>query len=153
MWNEIIEITKPVDSPYGCHPMDVFTKRYQHIHDKAKCWREYDVDSVIVKTIDDRVYFFDVNETWAIRIKLIEDLAELTDEDFQNGLSYWLENAIWSSGLSKAEVAENAGISKVQLSKYLNRKSIPNSNTLYRLAHVLNCDVNDILPHDFVPVK
>ena len=153
MWNEIIEITKPVDDPYGFYPMDTFTKRYQHIHDKAECWKEYDIDSVIVKTVDGRAYFFDVNETWVIRIKLFDDPNELTKEEWLNGFGYWLEKAIWSSGLSKQEAAEKIGISNSLLSRYLHAKVMPSTYIVHRLAYILGRDVNDILPHDFVPVR
>lgn len=153
MWNEIVKFTKPVADPYGFYPMDIFTKRYQHLHDKAECWKEYDIDSVIVKLKDFRIYLFDAFENTIIRIKLFEDPNELTNEEWLNGFGYWLEKAIWASGLSKQEVSERIKISNTLLSRYLHAKVVPNTCTVHRLAHVLNCDVNDILPHDFVPVK
>ena len=157
MWNEIIPYEdlslNPEDDVYPIVSMNHFTKRYLHLYVKAERWVEYDGFSVIVQMYNGDTYLYDDSEDQIRRIKLIDDSSDLTEEEWRNGFSYFLDKEIWASRMHKYEIAECAGISNVQLSRYLNKKITPSAYVIQRLADAIGCDIRDILPHDFVPLQ
>jgi len=69
---------------------------------------------------------------------------KLTDEDNKKEFKYRLRNAILLSGITQKELAEQAHISEVSVSRYLNGVRIPNYITTKKLADVLGISVNDL---------
>lgn len=138
---------------YSNDTMNLFMRRCQWIHNKMESWEEYDDMSVLVRTTDGKEYFFDAFEDYARLIKRFEHADELTDEEWRRGFSYFLDREIMNSGMRRYEVAEQAGITETMLSRYLSCKAVPSSIILQRLADAIGCDVNDILPHDFISLN
>ena len=55
-----------------------------------------------------------------------------------------------SKGLKDSDVAKETGISKSTFSEWKSGRSEPKIDKLYKIARVLNCDVNDFY-YDFTP--
>lgn len=156
-WNEPIPYeempTNPRIAVYDFSPMNDFTKKFLHLYRKAEAWAEYSLFSVIIKLKNDYTYYYNNSENKLIQIKMFDDISELTEEEWRNGFTYLLERKIGLSGMSKYDVANGAGISSQQLSRYIHRKVLPSIYIVHRLSEALDCDINDILPHDFVPIE
>lgn len=60
-------------------------------------------------------------------------------------ISQNLKREIETSGISKAEIARQLGISKPTLSQYLNGKIFPSLVTFAKLCAILDCSSDDIL--------
>lgn len=144
--------TNPKDEVYDFLPMNNFTKKFLRLYLKAECWVEYTLFTVIVRLQNDEVYLYDDLENRLILIKLFDNTNELTESEWRSGFAYLLEKKIKLSGITKYKVAKSSGISNVQLSRYLNERATPSGYVIQRLATAINCDVADILPHDFVPI-
>lgn len=72
----------------------------------------------------------------------------IDDETYIRRFTWRLAAAVGSSGLTRDEISERTGISKASLSGYLNGKTIPSAVTVYKLARVLKCSVEDLLGVD-----
>ena len=56
-----------------------------------------------------------------------------------------LRELIAESGMTQEEVAEEAGISKSCISRYVNKQIIPSVRAVINLACALECDLNDFI--------
>lgn len=139
--------------PYDNDIMNIFMKRCQYIHKKMESWEPYGDLSVLVRTTDGRDYLYDELDGYARLIKRFDDPNELIEEEWRIGFSYFLERELMNAGMTGYELADVVGISNVMLSKYLNHKATPSAFVIQRMADCLNCDINDILPHDFIPIN
>lgn len=156
MWNKPVSeerLTIGDKHFYDNEAMNTFAVRYLHYHDRIEKWREYDAVSVIVVLNDGITFLYDELDSRLRRIKLFDHIDELTEDEWKSGFAYFLDKAIWESRMLISEVAEEVGISSVQLSRYLNKKAVPSAHVLQRIAAVLGCSIDDILPHDFVPLS
>lgn len=145
------------DLIYDCYTMNQFMKQCQHLYHKLESWEEYTDTSLIVRTIDGYDYFYDAvyEGGLARRIKRIydtNDINDLTEEEWRKSFSYFLDREIRRIGIPRYELAEQIDITVSMLSRYLNCKATPSGPVIQKLAYALDCDVNDILPHDFVPI-
>lgn len=52
-------------------------------------------------------------------------------------------------GLSQKDLSELSGLSEVILSRYLNGKSSPTLQTIYKIAKALNCSADDLIYVDY----
>lgn len=155
MWNKPIpeeQLFTGDRNFYDNETMNIFATKYLHYHDRVEKWKEYDAVSVIVVLNDGTIFLYDELDSRLRRIKLFDHVDELTEDEWKSGFAYFLDKAIWESRMLRSEVAEEAGISSVQLSRYLNKKAIPSAYVLHKIALVLGCSINDILPHDFIPL-
>ena len=65
-----------------------------------------------------------------------------------NTFSSRLNQAIAMSGLTQKQVAEEARITEVSLSRYVTGKRIPNINTVVALCSVFNCSADWLLERE-----
>lgn len=145
------------DQVYDCYTMNQFMKQCQHLYHKLESWEEYTDTSLIVRTTDGCDYFYDAVYEGGLarrikRIYDINDVDDLTEEEWCKSFSYFLDREIRNIGIPRYELAERAGLTPTTLSRYLNCRRIPQAHIVQKLAYALDCDVNDILPHDFVPI-
>ena len=156
IWNEPIPYKDLPKDPkirvYDFDPMNSFTKKFLHIYDKTESWVEYTLFTVIVKTYDGDIYLYDDLNNKLIPITLFDDSRKLTELEWRGSFAYFLNRKITSSCMNKYDIANEVGISNVQLSRYLNLKATPSGYIIQKLANVLECDINDIMPHDLAPI-
>ena len=58
----------------------------------------------------------------------------------KNNINMWIAKR----GYKKKWVAEQLGVSQTVLSRWINNKSIPSLENTFKLAHILNCKVDDL---------
>jgi DNA-binding XRE family transcriptional regulator len=76
------------------------------------------------------------------------NIADATREiqDQKQEFAQRLRNRLASAGISQAALAHDLGISDSAVGQYLSGKHKPQARTLYRLAEVLGCRVEDLWP-------
>ena len=69
-------------------------------------------------------------------------------EEFRNNLAYFMNEA----GYSKADLAEEIGVSKSTVSRYLSEDAlkclVPKATTIVNIAYALDCDIGDLIDFD-----
>lgn len=61
-----------------------------------------------------------------------------------NAIGRNINRVLISKGIKQKELAETSGITSAMLSRYINGTSIPRSDTLIKIAHCLNCSINEL---------
>ena len=56
-----------------------------------------------------------------------------------------LRDILLDVGMSQSELADELGIDKSLVSRYVNKQYIPNLKTIINMAYVLNCDVSELI--------
>lgn len=153
MKNKICENVNCDEQFYECKPMDSFMRRYQHLHANATSWEKYDPLTVLVEMQNGDIYCYDWPDQKVMKIKVFLDARELTEQEWRNGLAFFLDRAIFDTRMTHQEVAERVDITNVMLSRYLSAKATPGGYVIQKLADVLGRRVEEIIPHDFVPLK
>ena len=49
-------------------------------------------------------------------------------------------------GITQAELADEAGINRSTISRYLNKQRLPDVVSLLNICFILECDVSDLVP-------
>ena len=49
-------------------------------------------------------------------------------------------------GITQAELAYEAGLDKTTISRYLNKKRMPDLRALLNICYILECEVTDLVP-------
>ena len=49
-------------------------------------------------------------------------------------------------GITQAELADEAGINRSTISRYLNKQRLPDLPSLLNICFILECDVSDLVP-------
>lgn len=60
---------------------------------------------------------------------------------FGDNLAYMLEQA-W---MTQEELAEETGLSRGTISRYINKKRMPTVKALVNISYALDCDMNDLI--------
>lgn len=56
-----------------------------------------------------------------------------------------LRDILLDVGMTQSELADELGINKSLVSRYVNKQYIPNLKTIINMAYVLNCDVSELI--------
>lgn len=56
-----------------------------------------------------------------------------------------LRDILLDVGMTQSELADELGIDKSLVSRYVNKQYIPNLKTIINMAYVLNCDVSELI--------
>lgn len=74
---------------------------------------------------------------------------ELTDLQIRREFSRRVYRKMLRQGISQKELSEITGLSEVSLSNYLNRKSAPGLQAIYKIAKALNCSADELIYVDY----
>lgn len=95
-------------------------------------------------------YVYDSLDKCPHPIVEFKSIRELNDVQFLKGFSDKVHSQLRKNRMVQYELAKAAGISERTLSRYLTYRSIPSINTVYRIAEILNCTVDDLMPKDYI---
>lgn len=56
-----------------------------------------------------------------------------------------LRDILLDVGMTQSELADELGIDKSLVSRYVNKQYIPNLKTIINIAYILNCDVSELI--------
>lgn len=111
------------------------------------CW-EYAPLKLIFE-ISGKFYLYEIGIPELREICFFDDPEILTDDQWNECFGYRLREAMWNKHMHRYELAVAAGISEVNLSRYINGLHTPKMNTVVRLANALDCTLEEFLPRDF----
>ena len=57
-----------------------------------------------------------------------------------------LKEVMKEVGITQAELADEAGINRSTISRYLNKQRLPDLVSLLNICFILECDVSDLVP-------
>ena len=99
-------------------------------------------DDRIVKLYmeDGSVNYFDLVGTWIFGVN--KNRYERKEDKFKALFSNMLKMKLQSKFITQSEFAQKIGVTQGTLSNYLNKKSIPSADVLFRIAEVLEMPVD-----------
>ena len=56
-----------------------------------------------------------------------------------------LRDILLDVGMTQSELADELGIDKSLVSRYVNKQYIPNLKTIINIAYILNCDISELI--------
>lgn len=56
-----------------------------------------------------------------------------------------LRDILLDVGMTQSELANELGIDKSLVSRYVNKQYIPNLKTIINIAYILNCDISELI--------
>ena len=94
----------------------------------------------------DCVDYDDRTETYRYITKgAVVNPDDISDDDCREVFARNLSDIMRVRGIVQGALSERTGISQVMISKYLSRKSTPTLTTLKKIAHALNCSVEELI--------
>lgn len=97
-------------------------------------------DYEIVAILDDGSKLVYSQSTGTMRF-LKNERVDISEEDWIKDFSMTLKNKVSMSGLTRQDISDITGISKVSISNYMNGKSMPSHYNMLKIAKALNCSV------------
>lgn len=97
--------------------------------------------SIALKMNDGNIYDYDPMDDSLRRVNVYMDVDE---EAERKAFGSNLQKMIPFSGLSKGELAEEAGITNAMLSRYIRGNSMPSVLVARRIAKALGCRVDEL---------
>lgn len=70
---------------------------------------------------------------------------EITDERCRDSFVYHVTDLMTARGFTQQTLAEYTGISKGSINKYLNKNATPSMTALRKIAHALQCRLDELL--------
>ena len=135
------------------HRFAEFHGDYPHLTSKVTgCW-EYEHLAIIIEIEHEKLYLYNVGETGLYEIRLFDEYSEPTDEQWNKTFGYILGETMWDRGMRRFDFAESIGVSEAMISKYIRGLASPSSRVLNRMARVLDCTVDELMPRDFYLVR
>lgn len=97
-------------------------------------------DYEIVVILDDGSKLIYSQSTGTMRF-LKNERVDISEEDWLKDFSMTLKHKVSMSGLTRQDLSDITGISKVSISNYMNGKSMPSHYNMLKIAKALNCSV------------
>lgn len=69
----------------------------------------------------------------------------ISKDEWLETFSANLQRIMNDRGISQRELADAAGISEAAVSRYINKRQVPNGNTIVIMAKVLKCKTADLI--------
>jgi hypothetical protein len=103
---------------------------------------------VTVKMEDGSRFRYDYLSKTSSLVKLAEGVSgrDITEEEWRAEFGYRLARRMRLKAISQVDLAEEADISVVTLSRYLNGRATPTGYALFRLAMALGCSMSELSP-------
>lgn len=98
-------------------------------------------DYEIVVILDDGSKLVYSQSTGTMRFLKNERIDNISEEDWIKDFSMTLKHKVSMSGLTRQDISDITGISKVSISNYMNGKSMPSHYNMLKIAKALNCSV------------
>ena len=112
--------------------------------EKAVDYYRSGINAIVVLMNDgSRLEYHSTMNTIRSIVSSTEEKA-FTEDNYQRDFSYNLMSKMVDAGLTQSSLAEKTGISQVSISRYLNRKALPNIYNCEKIARVLNCSINEL---------
>lgn len=127
-----------------------FEYRYPWLYEQVESYKEKRVGEILICLNDGRIILYDDLNYTPYEIRFFEHVSELSDKEWSEVFSRHLGKMIRRECISKERLAERVGVSPNMIGRYLNRTAIPKGTILTKLAEVLCCSVDELIPPGYV---
>ena len=103
-----------------------------------------DFETVFILDNGDKTLFDELEKSIRFIPSLSAEQNELTEEQWLKEFSRKIKNKIKLKRFTQMELADELGISRMSISRYVNGKRVPDYLLLKRFAKVLNCPLEEI---------
>lgn len=69
----------------------------------------------------------------------------MTEQEWLDIFSDNLQDLLRSRGCNQAELADELGVSQAAISRYINKRQMPTIRVVVNMAHILRCNVSDLI--------
>ena len=76
----------------------------------------------------------------------MQERTYISEVEFIDIFADNLRDAMIDAGISQTELAYETGLTKSTISRYLNKQRFPTLKAVVNICHVLDCDIDDIIP-------
>lgn len=124
-----------------------FELRHPHFYDRAVDWWASGRISIGIRLSDgDILDYNDMDNT----VRWVKVGEAVTDESRRASFGANLQKFVTHCGMSKGEIAENLGITKAMLSRYLHGKTMPSLDKGVQIANLMRCSVEELFDENYI---
>lgn len=95
-----------------------------------------------------RIIYDDLHES--ISRVITDRITDVSEEDWKLEFSRKLKNKLAARCIPQKEFAKRIGVNEMTMSRYITGKRIPDSYTMGKIAHALNCDIEYLTNFDYL---
>ena len=103
-----------------------------------------DFETVFILDNGDRILFNELGNTITFIQPLPPEQIDLTEEQWLSEFSRKIKKKMKLKLFTQTDLADELGISRMSISRYVNGKRVPDYLLLKRFAKVLNCPLEEI---------
>lgn len=123
--------------------LEQFEMYFPDLYEQTVDWWKSGPYHITVLLKDNSRVEFDSSDN---TIRWVRKIDYSTDNDIlRREIGRNIRKFIVYRDMRQQDVAEQAGITQAMLSRYINGTSMPGLDKIHNLAHVLNCQVSDLL--------
>lgn len=116
---------------------------FPHVSENMESYESDGIYGLFIRMKDGRKLYYDNidDSIW----KLPDDKDNMTEEEYRREFGRRLRMIMRRQGINQLTLAEQAGLTQPQLSKYMNGKTTASSYVVRKIARVLNCSLDELL--------
>ena len=118
-----------------------FKAYYPFLDEEVSSWSPNGLNSIIAELLDGTI--IEYND--ALRSFRTVRKFDGTEDSWKREFASKLIKMMANKGCDQTYLSEISGVSQVSISKYLNKKAIPNCYTVFKLSKALGCNVSDLM--------
>lgn len=69
----------------------------------------------------------------------------MTELEWMDIFANNLVDILKDANMTQRELADAVGVTEATISRYIGRQRIPSTKNIINIAHVLDCDINDLI--------
>lgn len=118
-----------------------FKTYYPFLDAEVSSWSPNGLNSIIAELSDGTV--IEYND--ALRSFRTVRKFDGTEESWKTEFASKLIKMMANKGCDQTYLSEISGVSQVNISRYINKKTIPNCYTVLKLSKALGCDISELI--------
>lgn len=126
-----------------------FERRFPWLYRYLEEWENRSNDEVLI-TLSDGRYIIYNEDHFPYEIKFFASPMSLKEEEWRKDFGRRLDKIIKQSPLHKYEVAARIDVTPAMLSRYTAGEVTPSAFILNKLAYILDCPMEEIVPYEYV---
>ena len=119
--------------------LEQFENVYPELASEAVHWYSSGYNDIIVILEDGRRFLYNYMSHNLVPYYEPDNLYDEEEAEWRTQFSYRLRRRMNDALMSQEQLAEQTGISKVTISKYMNGKATPSAYNMRRIRDVLKC--------------
>lgn len=110
--------------------------------DDVESWWDVGPCEIAVKMKNGRKFIFD---GFKHTVRSLVNPEDVSEEVFAGSLAKRMKRMMDIQNITQSELAEKIDVSKNTVNNYITGKTQPTAFVLFKIANVLNCDINELV--------